>query len=116
MRARGDAGLLRIVLANLMGNALKYSRDASPARIEVGTGGRTGDRIEFFVRDNGAGFEMAYRDRLFQPFQRLHGAHEFEGSGVGLATVQRVIAKHGGEVGAEGEPGAGATFLFTLPA
>jgi signal transduction histidine kinase len=116
MTVRGDPGLLRIVLANLLGNALKYTRDAVPARIECGVSRRSGYVVEIFVRDNGVGFDMAYADRLFQPFQRLHAAHEFEGSGIGLATVQRVIAKHGSEIRGEGRPGAGATFYFTLPA
>jgi len=115
MKVRADPSLLRIALMNLLGNALKYSRDASPARIEFGTSRREGHIVEFFVRDNGAGFDMNYASRLFQPFQRLHAQHEFEGTGIGLATVQRVIAKHGGEIRGEGRPGAGATFYFTLP-
>jgi PAS domain S-box-containing protein len=115
MRVRGDPGLLRVALANLLGNALKYSRDASPARIELGIARRHEHCTEFFVRDNGAGFDMNYAARLFQPFQRLHAQHEFEGTGIGLATVLRVIAKHGGEIRGEGRPGAGATFYFTLP-
>ena len=109
-------GLLRIALANLLGNALKYTRNASPARIEFGEIQRAGGLIEFFVRDNGAGFDMAHADRLFQPFQRMHGAREFEGTGIGLATVQRVMAKHGGTIRGEARPGAGATFYLTLPA
>jgi signal transduction histidine kinase len=116
LKARGDAGLLHVALFNLLHNALKYTRDATPARIEFGALERPDGRVEFFVRDNGAGFDMRYRERLFQPFQRLHGTHEFEGTGIGLATVQRVFAKHGGEVAGEARPGAGATFRFTLPA
>lgn len=115
MKVRGDPGLLRVALANLLGNALKYTRDVSPARIDVGTAGRRDHLVEFFVRDNGAGFDMNYAARLFQPFQRLHAQHEFEGTGIGLATVQRVIAKHGGQIRGEGRPGGGATFYFTLP-
>jgi PAS domain S-box-containing protein len=116
MKARGDPGLLRIALANLLGNALKYTRNRSPAQIEFGASGRRDGLAEFFVRDNGAGFDMAYAGRLFQPFQRLHAAHEFEGTGIGLATVQRVLAKHGGEIRGESRPDEGATFYFTLPA
>jgi PAS domain S-box-containing protein len=116
MTVHGDRNLLRIALVNLLGNALKYTRDASPARIELGITRRTGDTVEFCIRDNGAGFDMAYAERLFQPFQRLHATHEFEGTGIGLATVQRVIAKHGGTIRGEGSPGAGAQFYFTLPA
>jgi len=115
MRVRADPALLRIALMNLLGNALKYTRDASTARIELGTTRRQGGFAEFFVRDNGAGFDMNYAARLFQPFQRLHAQHEFEGTGIGLAIVQRVIAKHGGEIRGDGRPGAGATFYFTLP-
>ncbi len=116
MQVHGDAGLLRIALVNLLGNALKYTRNTAPARIEIGASRRSGRLVEIFVRDNGAGFDMAYAERLFQPFQRLHAAHEFEGTGIGLATVQRVVEKHGGAIRGEGRPGAGATFYFTLPA
>ncbi len=116
MRATGDPGLLRIALANVLGNALKYTRSVPRARIEFGVRSRAAGRTEFFVRDNGVGFDMAYAERLFEPFQRLHGIHEFEGAGIGLATVRRVIQKHGGEVRGSGHPGEGATFVFTLPA
>jgi PAS domain S-box-containing protein len=116
MKVRGDRNLLRIALVNLLGNALKYTRDAAPACIEFCVTRRADDLVEYCVRDNGAGFDMAYAERLFQPFQRLHAPHEFEGTGIGLATVQRVIAKHGGDVRGEGRPGAGASFYFTLPA
>jgi PAS domain S-box-containing protein len=116
MKVHGDPGLLRVALVNLLSNALKYTRDSVPARIELGTVRRHDRFVEFFVRDNGAGFDMAYAARLFQPFQRLHSRHEFEGTGIGLATVQRVVAKHGGTIRGEGCPGAGATFYFTLPA
>jgi PAS domain S-box-containing protein len=115
MKVRADPGLLRIALVNLLGNALKYTRNAAMARVEIGVSRRAGNLVEIFVRDNGAGFDMAYAERLFKPFQRLHAAHEFEGTGIGLATVQRVIARHGGDVRAEGTPGDGATFYFTLP-
>ncbi len=116
MQVHADAGLLRIALVNLLGNALKYTRNTSAARIEVGASRRVGNFVEVYVRDNGAGFDMACVERLFQPFQRLHAEHEFEGTGIGLATVQRVIAKHGGTIRGEGRPGAGATFHFTIPA
>ena len=115
MRVKGDAELLRVALANLLGNALKYTRQVSPARIACGISARPEGQLEFFVRDNGTGFDMAYADRLFQPFQRLHSPGDFEGSGIGLATVYRVILKHGGTMRGEARPGAGATFYFTLP-
>jgi len=113
MTAHGDATLLEMVLQNLIGNAWKYTAGNREAVIEVGRTGSNG-RNCYFVRDNGVGFDMAYRDKLFRVFERLHG-DEFEGSGVGLATVQRIIARHRGEVWAEGEVGSGATFYFTLP-
>ena len=113
LTARGDATLLGMVLQNLIGNAWKYSANTVEAVIEVGRI-RSNGRDTFFVRDNGIGFDMAYRDNLFRVFERLHG-EEFEGSGIGLATVQRIISRHRGEVWAEGEVGSGATFYFTLP-
>lgn len=111
--ADADPHLVRIVLQNLIGNAWKFTRDAARARIEVGAT-RDRARVEYFVRDNGAGFDMAYANKLFSPFQRLHSPAEFAGSGVGLATVARIVARHGGEISAEGRPGEGATFRFTL--
>jgi hypothetical protein len=108
-----DAELMRVVLTNLLGNAWKYSSRQTQAVIEFGRMDRNGSEV-VFVRDNGAGFDMAYADRLFGAFQRLHSAGEFEGTGIGLATVQRIIHRHGGEIGAEGRVGMGATFYFTL--
>lgn len=111
-----DRSLIRVVLENLVGNAWKFtSKDPSP-RIEVGALGEKDGTETFFVRDNGAGFDMRYAERLFGAFQRLHSQDEFKGTGVGLATVQRIVHRHGGEVWAEGAPGKGATFYFTLPA
>ncbi len=111
--ARGDPGLMRLVLQNLLGNAWKFTGKRSPAHVEVGSMAHDGGRA-FFVQDDGAGFDMAYAAKLFGAFQRLHASDEFPGSGIGLATVQRIIHRHGGQVWAEGTPGRGATFYFTL--
>ncbi|MBB3065365.1 sensor histidine kinase [Limibacillus halophilus] len=111
--ARGDARLLGIALENLIGNAWKFTGDRPSARIEFGQR-ITNGKSAFFVRDNGVGFDMAYADQLFRAFQRLHDAREFPGTGIGLATVQRIIRKHGGDVWAESETGKGAAFYFTL--
>ena len=111
--AHGDAGLLGVVLENLIGNAWKYSSKRELARVEFGVV-ELRARPAYFVRDNGAGFDMAYADKLFTAFQRLHAASDFPGTGIGLATVARIVHRHGGEVWAESEPGAGATFYFTL--
>ncbi|WP_397409637.1 PAS domain-containing protein [Polaromonas sp.] len=109
----GDSRLLHAVMENLLGNAWKFSARCSNAEIAVG---RLSPRGAFFVRDNGAGFDMAYVDKLFGTFQRLHDAAEYAGTGIGLATVARVISRHGGRIWAESAPGLGATFFFTLPA
>lgn len=113
LTAMGDAGLLRVALANLLGNSWKYTGKHPRARVEFGAE-RRGERTVYFVRDDGAGFDMTYVSRLFQPFTRLHGAAEFEGTGIGLALVERVITRHGGKVWGEGEVDRGAVFYFTL--
>lgn len=115
LMATGDAHLLRVALENLLGNAWKFSGARAEPKVELGAKVENGIVI-YFVRDNGAGFDMAYADKLFAPFQRLHSASEFPGTGVGLATVQRVIRKHGGSIWAESSPDNGATFYFTLTA
>jgi signal transduction histidine kinase len=115
LTAQCDPQLARIALENLLGNALKYSRDQAHTVLEFGCV-QTGDDStpRFFVRDNGVGFNMAYATKLFKPFQRLHMASEFEGTGIGLATVRRIIERHGGDIAAISAPGEGATFSFSL--
>lgn len=115
LEVRGDLRLLKIVLENLIGNAWKFTSRRAHARIELGTESRSSGPV-YFVRDNGAGFDMRYAEKLFAPFQRLHRSVEFPGSGVGLATVQRIIHRHGGQVWAEAAVGRGATVFFTLNA
>jgi light-regulated signal transduction histidine kinase (bacteriophytochrome) len=109
-----DPRLLRQVWANLIGNALKYSGKRAGAHVEIGGREEPAESV-YWVRDNGVGFDMRYVGKLFGVFQRLHGADEFPGTGVGLAIVQRVVARHGGRVWAEGRPGEGACFHFSLP-
>ena len=111
--AQGDPGLMRVVVQNLIGNAWKYSSKRASAHIEFGIDEWNG-RPAFFVRDNGDGFDMVYADKLFGAFQRLHSPGEFPGTGIGLATVKRIIHRHGGAVGAIGKEDEGATFYFTL--
>jgi PAS domain S-box-containing protein len=111
----GDAGLLEIVLTNLLANAVKFTGRRAHARIEFGQTESNGER-PFYLRDNGAGFDMAFASPLFGAFQRLHKASEFPGTGIGLATVQRIVRRHGGRVWAEAQPGQGATFYFTIGA
>ncbi len=111
-----DPNLLKLVLMNLIDNAIKFTRRREKAHIELGTSGAEGERLVFFVRDNGVGFEMEYREQMFEVFHRLHRVDEFEGTGIGLANVQRIIARHGGRVWAEGRLDEGATIFFTLEA
>ena len=111
--AAGDARLLRLVIENLLGNAWKFTAQHAHASIEFKAATRKGERV-FYVRDDGAGFNMQMVDRLFGAFQRLHPAADFDGTGIGLATVQRIVHRHGGRVWAEGEVEKGATFSFTL--
>ncbi len=115
LRVQGDGRLMRVVMENLVGNAWKFTSQRSHAEIKVGHKTDAAGVPAFFVQDNGAGFDMAYADKLFNTFQRLHAVTEFPGTGVGLATVSRVIGRHGGQVWAKSEPGRGATFFFTLP-
>jgi len=114
LRANGDPTLLRLVLQNLLGNAYKFSGQAAHAVVEFGHHVVDGTDV-FYVRDNGAGFDMRFAEHLFGLFQRFHSQNEFPGTGVGLATVQRIVRKHGGRIWAESEPGRGACFYFTLP-
>ncbi len=115
LMADADGRLVRILLDNLVGNAWKFTADAAEPRVEISCEQRD-DETVFFVRDNGAGFDMAHADRLFTPFQRLHSEREYGGTGIGLATARRIVERHGGRIWAESAPGAGATFYFTLPA
>lgn len=114
LSARGDRTLIGEVLENLIGNAWKFTRRTADAKVEFGSAEKGGETV-FFVRDNGAGFDMRYAGNLFRPFQRLHPSSDFPGTGIGLVTCRRIIERHGGRIWAEGEPGRGAVFYFTLP-
>ena len=114
LTTQGDPTLLRLVLENLLGNAWKYSGRCAKARISMSTVPHEGGTA-YVVRDNGAGFDMRASERLFGLFQRLHSASEYPGTGVGLASVKRIVQRHGGDIWAEAEPGRGAAFYFTLP-
>jgi len=114
LTAKGDSRLIRILLDNLLGNALKFTSEKPETVIEFGATTEAGDEPIYFVRDNGAGFDMLYAGQLFTPFQRLHAKTEFEGTGIGLATAHRIVTRHGGRIWADAAPGRGATFYFTL--
>jgi light-regulated signal transduction histidine kinase (bacteriophytochrome) len=114
LRASGDARLMRVVLENMLGNAWKFSAEQPQARIEVGVQTEQDGIPVFYVQDNGVGFDMTYADKLFGAFQRLHREDEFSGTGIGLATVQRIVHRHGGRIWAKSALKQGATFYFTL--
>lgn len=113
LTAFGDSRLVRLVIANLFENAVKFSSPSSTRIVEFGEVELHGESA-FYVRDHGVGFDPAFADKLFLPFHRLHSRTEFEGEGIGLATAERIIRRHGGRIWAEGEPGVGATFYFTV--
>lgn len=115
LAASADPDMLRLVVRNLLGNAWKFTAGRADARIEVASSGREEQQPAFLVRDNGVGFDMAYADKLFGPFQRLHDANDYPGMGVGLAIVRRIVTRHGGRVWAHAEPGRGAVVTFTVP-
>ena len=114
LRARGDARMIAIVLRNLLGNAWKYTGGVAEPRVDIAARRKEG-RLFVSVSDNGAGFDMDQASQLFKPFRRLHREDEFPGIGIGLATVQRIVHRHGGTIEASGAPGRGATFCFSLP-
>jgi light-regulated signal transduction histidine kinase (bacteriophytochrome) len=113
MKFTGDENLFRIVLENLINNAFKFTSTRAQAQIEVGMEEQNGRQV-YFVRDNGVGFDMAYTNKLFIPFQRLHAKQEFPGTGIGLVTVKRIITRHGGRIWAEAGVDQGAAFYFTI--